>query len=323
MSGISPKVGVCHLKDHTLGLLDLVKVDVAEHEDPKDGQTHDTDTSSQHPGLRIAVGLLDGDSSGCSPFVGQLGGNIDSDVVDVGHGIGGEVPRKGLREGVVPDGTADSAANSSSGSTNDEQERKRGGDVLMVDGGQDGDLLADDEDATTDRDEDLAHDEVANILGSHAEVDHEALGEDIQGNSAIEEPLEAAGLADGPTDEQQEDTGNNVKGVADVTRLGNADAIDDHQEGGEIVGPAVVRDLIGGVQETRADNSAICEEVVLEEWPRGQVNLIEGEEGQHAEANDDHGDNIVRGPAIVSVIGEGEGEQEHGETGGEEEATEG
>lgn len=68
--------------------------------------------------------------------------------------------------------------------------------MLVVDGGFDGELLKDNEDAAADRDEDLAHDEIADGLVGAAEVDHETLSEDIERNGNVQEPLEFAGSAD-------------------------------------------------------------------------------------------------------------------------------
>lgn len=191
----------------------------------------------------------------------------------------------------------------------------------MVDGGQDSELLDDDEDTTSDGDEDLAHDEVADGLVGATEVDHQTLSEDVQGHGDVEEPLEAAGLADQPTDEEEQDTGDDVERVTDVTGFGNAQVVDNLQERGEVVVPAVVGELVGGVEQTSTDNGTVEEEAELEERHGRNEPFVQAEENQHHDTDDDHRDNVARGPAVGSVGGDIEGKEEDAETGREEKDT--
>lgn len=61
-------------------------------------------------------------------------------------------------------------------------------------------MLADDEDGSTDRNEDLAHDDVPDVLVWTAEVDHQSLCEDVERDCYVEKPFKVARLADHETD---------------------------------------------------------------------------------------------------------------------------
>ena len=139
----------------------------------------------------------------------------------------------------------------------------------MVNGGQDGDLGEENEDAAANRDEDLAHDEVADGLVGAAEVDHQALREDVQRDRDVEEPLEVARPADQVTDDQEENAGHDVKCVANVSGLGDGHIVDDLQEGREEVGPAVIGDLVCDAQYARADDGSVGEKGKVEHGFRG------------------------------------------------------
>lgn len=100
----------------------------------------------------------------------------------------------------------------------------------MVRGSEDGDLFTDDDDSSTYRDEDLAHDDIADILVRLAEMDHETLCEDVEWDGKVEEPFEVACLADEETDTEEEGAGEDVEGGADVSGFGEAEVGDDLEE---------------------------------------------------------------------------------------------
>lgn len=55
----------------------------------------------------------------------------------------------------------------------------------MIDSGENSQLLDHDEARTTDGDEDLAHDLVANVKSGVTEVDHETLSQDVEWNTDV------------------------------------------------------------------------------------------------------------------------------------------
>lgn len=137
----------------------------------------------------------------------------------------------------------------------------------MVNGSEDGDLLDNDKDCATNRSEDLAHDEVSDREAGAAEVDHQTLGENVDGHSNVEQPLEVSRLGNGKADDEEEDARDHVEGVADVSGMGHADIVDDLEEGGEVVGPAVVGDLVGSAEETGADDRAVAQHLEVQHGP--------------------------------------------------------
>lgn len=309
------------LHDGTLGLSKLLDVDVPEHEDPDSGQGHDDEAGSQHSCLGIAVRLLDGESRRAVDGVGQLSREHTVDHGDVGHGLLGQVALEGGEEGVGPDSTRDGTADGATDATRDVQSGQSSGNVLLLDGSKDSQLHVEDEDGAGDRDEDLTHNNVADVLVRLAEVDHKALGEEVQRDGRVEEPLEVASAADSVTNDEEEDTRDDLEGRVDISSLGRLEVGNDLQERGEVEVPAVVRGLVGHVDEARADDSAVGEELALEEGNGGPVVLPETEQDEDDEADDDHGDDVVGLPAARSVASEREWQKEDGQAATKEEDT--
>lgn len=194
--------------------------------------------------------------------------------------------------------------------------------MLVVNGGQNGQLLDDNEDRSTNRNENLTHDLVSDTLTRVTEVDHQPLGKDVERNGDIQEPLEATGLTNGCSDAEQQDTGNHVEGVDNVSGFSNSQIVHDLQEVLEVVVPAVVRKLVGRIQETGADNSAVGEETPIEKRDWGDPLLVETEEEQHGESDHDHGDDVVSTPAVRGLGGDIEWKLEKDQTSSENEHSE-
>lgn len=312
-----------HLEDHTLDLLQLAQVNVANQDDPDEGQSHNTHTSRQHARLGIAVRMLDSQTRLAANRVAQLGIDILVNHGEVGHRLLGEVPLQGIGEGVCPDGARDGSAQGITDGTHDIQQGQGGGDVLVVHGGEDGDLLHDDEDGTADGDEDLAHDLVSDGLVRATEVDHETLGKDVQRDGDPQEPLESSGATHQVTNQQEQHARNDAERVRDVSGLGDAQVVDNLQVRGEVVGPAVVGDLVRGIEQAGADQGAVLDERPVEQGHGGKEFLVDAEEDQHEAAHHDHGDDVARGPTLGCRRGDIEGNEEDDETDGENEHAEG
>lgn len=87
----------------------------------------------------------------------------------------------------------------------------------MVRGREDSDLLHNNHSATSECEEDLAHDKVTNRLIGLAEVDHEALAEHVEGNGPVQHPAEAACLLDREANREEEESGHDVENRGNVT----------------------------------------------------------------------------------------------------------
>ena len=184
----------------------------------------------------------------------------------------------------------------------------------MGNGGEDGELHNQDEDSATNRDENLAHDDVSDILVRGTEMDHETEGEDVNRDSEIESPLIVAGLADEETDDEEKHAGNNLESRVDISSLGRLKVDNDLQEGGKEVVPGVVGDLVSQIDHAGGDNGSVKEESALEERHRGKPVLPDTEEDESTEANDDHGDDVAGAPTVRGVSGKVERKKEDDET---------
>lgn len=310
------------LKDHTLNLSHLLKVDIPNKQRPENTKTDNARPGRQHPSLRIPVCSLDSQSRRRSNSILLLQIQILIDRVELRHRRRRQIPRERFLERIRPDRTGDRASHCAADGADDAQDSQGRCNVLVVHGGKDSELLDDDEDAAADGDEDLAHHQVSDGLVGATEVDHEPLGEDVQRHSDVEEPLEAAGAADQVSDNQEEHAGDDVEGVADVAGFGEGEVVDDLQEGGVVVEPAVVGDLVCGVEETGADDGAVFEDLEVEHGDWRCVCFVQDEDDQHHDADDDHRDDVSGGPAIRGLLGDFEREEEDDETGREDEDAE-
>lgn len=309
------------LEDHTLGLAKLPEVVIPDQEDGSKGKDHDAGSGSKHSSLAVAVGALDSQSLRRAHGVGKLVVDDTSNVLGLWEGALGEPLEKLAVEGVGPDGGRDGASKGTANVTSDAQDSEGGGDMLVVNSGEDTNLHAQNEDGSSDGDEDLAHDEVTDGLTRTTEVNHQTLGEDVQRDTDAKEPLEATGLANTPTDDEQEEARDDVESVGNVTGLGGGQVVDDLEERVEITGPAVVADHVDEIQPTDTDDGSVSEELVLEERLGGDEALVETEDDEDDEASDDHGNDIRGVPTLWSHAGNGEGEQEDDSTSGEQQGT--
>lgn len=318
---LEPSSKMISLEDHSLDLGHSLKVNVADHHGPDESKSEDTCSDSQHAGLGVSVSLLDSNASGAANGVAELGVETLVDVLKVGHRGVGEESEEGIGVGVLPDDTGDGSTHSITDGTDDVEQTQHSGDVLVVNGSQDRKLLDDDEDTATDGDENLAEDEVTDGLVGATEVDHQTLGKDVQGHSDPKEPLEATGAADQVTNEEEQDTGDNVEDVADVSGLSDGEIVHDLQEGGEVVIPAVVAELVSSIQQTGTEDSAVPEEAELEQTSGSEFPLVDDEDKEQAEADHDHSNDVVSAPAVRGTAGDIEGQEEEDKTGGEEDET--
>lgn len=306
------------LEDHSLDLGHSLKVNVADHHGPDESKSKDTSSDSQHAGLGVTVSLLDSKASDAANGVAELSGEILVNVLEVVHRRVGEESAEGVGVGVLPDDTGDGSTNTITDGTDDIEQTKDSGDVLVVNGSQDRKLLDDDEDTATNGDQDLAEDEVTDGLVGATEINHQTLCKDVQGHGDPKKPLEATSAADQETNEEEQNTGDNVEDAADVSGLGDGEIIHDLQEGGEVIIPAVVAELVSSIQQTGTENSAVPEEAELEQTSGSELPLVDDEDKEQAEADHDHSNDIVSSPAVRGAASDIEGQEEEDKTGGEE-----
>ena len=312
---------IATLEDSTLDLGNLLQVDVPNHHRPSKRQDHNSTARGEQDDFSVGISILDGRPRSSANGIAFLLVDIGVDGIDIRHGRLRQTRRQCLVEGIRPDRGTDGVTRRATNSSHNVQQTKSSGDVLVVDSRQNSQLLDDDENRTTHRDEDLTHHLVPVAHVWLAEVDHQALGEDVQGHRDIQQPLVAPGLADDESDTDQQQTGYHVEGVGDVACFGEGQVVVHLQPGLEVVVPAVVGQLVCGIQETGAEDSPVGQEAVVEQGGRGDESLVDAKEEYHRESNHDHGDDVPGGPAVRGLGGDIEGKLEHDETGSEDENT--
>lgn len=189
----------------------------------------------------------------------------------------------------------------------------------MGNSSQDSELHNQDKDRTTNGDENLAHDDISNILVRGTEMDHEAESEDVDGDSEVEGPLVEAGLSNEEADDKEKHTRNDLESRVDIPSLSRTEVDDDLQEGRKEVVPGVVGDLVSQINHAGGDDGSIKKETTLEEGDGGEPILPNTEKDESAEADNDHGDDIAGAPAVWSMAREVEWEKEDNETSTKEE----
>lgn len=259
--------------------------------------------------LRKRVGLLNGVARLGALGEAELQFQILVDICPLVNGVGRQEALQSTGKSALPDGTADGATDSTTDVAEDTEEGKRTGCVLVIGGGEDGNLLDDDHGTAGESEEDLAHDQVANGLVRSAEVDHETLAQHVERDSPVEHPTEASSSLDEETDSEEPDAGDNVEDVGNVTGGLEGLAAVDLQEGSVVVVPACIGDLIADVKSTGAHDSAGAHDLPLQEWHWSHELLGETEGDEADDTEDEHGDDA----AVVPLAGCGAGKVERNE----------
>lgn len=167
------------LKYSSLGLLPVLDIEILNQVYPNETQRHDTRTCSQHPGLGVSVGTLDGDTHCTALRIRKLHVKALINTQGISLGRFWEVLEKGAVEGVGPDRTRNGRADCIAYRSEDEEHGYSSGHILMLYRSQAGKLRNQDKDSTAYRDENLAHDKIAHAGAWSPEVDHEALSKDV------------------------------------------------------------------------------------------------------------------------------------------------
>lgn len=121
-----------------------------------------------------------------------------------------------------------------------------------------GNLTADYEGSTTEGDENLGHDNVADIVVWLAEVDHETTSEGDDWQTEVKrKPLEAARVLDGDSDNDTPEAGSDGVDVEDVSGIADVHSVDDLQVGEEVSIPKVEGNEQGGIEDTGTDDGLV------------------------------------------------------------------
>ena len=215
--------------------------------------------------MGIPVCLHDGGPGSTSDGVAELGGEGRIDQAQVRHGRRGQVPLQSRQKSAGPDCSTDCAADRAANAAHDEQQREHGGNVLVINGRKHRQLHAENEDASSDGEENLAHNDVPDVSARLTEVNHQTQAEDVERNAHPKDPLETTGPADEPTGEEQEDKGDHTERVGDISRRGDVQLVHDLQERRKIAGIAVVGNLICHIQQTCTQHGPVNEEFIVQE----------------------------------------------------------
>lgn len=116
-------------------------------------------------------------------------------------------------------------------------------------GGHDGHLLADDEGAAAEGDEDLRHHDEADAVLRLAELDHEADAEDLKAEHRHGEIFEAAGPADDEGEDYRPETRADAVDVVDVTGVGYGEVVDGLEVVVECCVPGATKFLVSRCSE--------------------------------------------------------------------------
>jgi len=235
----------CLLEKHSTLILLLADIIVLPHGHSRDQKGQNTGRGNAVHPLGVTPGVNGGITKNRSHGVGRLG--TDSIVVDL-SGVALEIIRqmagKCAHEGVVVDRSRDSIANGTAdtGEQTDQGQHHRG--TLTATGGHDSHILANDQSTSSESDEDLAHNNVANAVFPTTEVDHQARAKEHQGHTKEQaDVLEAPG---GPDEEPQKrgpETRANVVDLDHVSSHGNIQVVGDQDKVVQVLIPQIEAEI--------------------------------------------------------------------------------
>ena len=151
-----------------------------------------------------------------------------------------------------------------------------------------GNLTADYEGSTTEGDENLGHDNVADIVVWLAEVDHETTPEGDDWQTEVKrKPLEAAGVLNGDGDNDTPEAGSDGVDVEDVSGIADIDSMDNLQVGEEVSIPKVEGNEQDGVEEAGTDDGAVFHKLPWNEGLLAEPLLINDEECDREDTKDE------------------------------------
>ena len=185
-----------------------------------------------------------------------------------------------------------------------------------------GDLTTDDEGSTTEGDEDLGHDNVADIVVWLAEVDHEATSKGDNWQTKVKrKPLETTGVLDGDGDNDTPEAGSDRVDIKYVSGISNVNSVDNLQVGEEVSIPEVEGHKQDGIEEAGTNYGLVFHKLPWNEGLLAEPLLINDEEGDREDTKDEETQNCGTSPCVLLVASERKGKKEDGKTDGQEEDT--
>lgn len=289
----------------------LVDIVVLPDRNGRDPQNQNASSGNRTIHLAAAPGIVDRITSSRAHRICLL--HCVSTHVDrcgIGFEIRRETRLESAREDVRIDSSRHSVSNGAPQAREQTDERQHHGDALAVRRRHDSHLLADDQRATTEGNEDLAHDHVADVVRLAPEMNHQARTQDHE-RQAEEQTgmLEVLGPAHPETEDNTPETGTHVVDLGHVAGHGGVEVVNDRAEVVEVEIPAVEAEVERCGHDTGAQDCALLQQLVVDEMDAGEPFLPSGEDEEEAEPNDDHCD---EGRALVfcaTVAGQAEGQQ--------------
>ena len=156
------------------GLLDPNDLNIPPHDHRNEASCPDRRACNQHQLLRVAIGMLNGETRRRADRIRKLQRDVSINAGQVQQFGSRKVLSKPVRENVLPNGGCDRQADGTANIAKHAQHGQDDGNMLMWCGGHDGNLVTNDDDARGEGEEDLAHDDVADVAVWLVEVDHQA-----------------------------------------------------------------------------------------------------------------------------------------------------
>jgi hypothetical protein len=164
----------------------ILQLIIPPHQHAREQQRQTRHSSRKLPLLALPIRLLDPQPLRTPRRITQLLHQILVNKIHIRNLRRRQEPQQILPERPRPDGGADGLPDGAADGREHVLDGEHDGDVLVGGGGHDGDLLGDDQGAAGEGDEDLAHDDVADVDVWLAELDHEAGAEDCDGDAEVE-----------------------------------------------------------------------------------------------------------------------------------------
>ncbi|KAF5122485.1 hypothetical protein E5D57_012965 [Metarhizium anisopliae] len=307
------------LNNSTLVLL-LIHPVVLPNRNSRDAQGQNGGGRNGAIPLALPPGVVDGVSSRRAHGVRNLG-EIAAEV-DLVHLVGhvlGNPGAKGFRKGARVNGDGDGVANGATNAGEQVEHSEHHGDAVAVAGGHDGHAVANDNGAAAKRDEDLAHDDVANVRVLAAEMNHQTGAENHERQAEAEDgPLEVLGVLDPEAKDDAPEAGADVVNLRHVAGVAVAEVVHDEDEAVKVEVPRVEAEVGQGGHAAGAQDGPLPKELPPDKVRAGEPLLPGGKDGEQHDAGDDHGDEGGAAVGGAAVADEAEGQQEEDKGGHED-----
>lgn len=197
-------------------------------------------------------------------------------------------------------------------------------DAFAVAGCHCSDLVTDDEGAAAESDEDVSHDEVADVViaGLATEVDRQACAQECERQTEAEALiLDVARVAHPQTEYDAPETRSDVVDLQHVACFGDRQTINDLDELVEVLVPAVEAELDGDCDHDGSDDGALPEKLPADKVGASKILLPKCKDREQQQTDDDHGNEGAAAVGDASIGLQAEWQEEEYESSHEEECT--